>query len=174
MRRLSHKDNDTYSSPLRIISQMTRTCPCLHTARKTPATANRENIFLRASGPAFRQHSTHILTHCASSSISVTLSHTISSLSRSASGSVSELVASGSGSAGTGLMDVSGRMTGSTGSDCGAVGVVPLSGCIELDFRLMETMISYLLVHLILEHINIFRRNPSHGTTCSVIGSYGS
>jgi hypothetical protein len=159
---------------------MTRTWPCLHTARKTPATANRENIFLRASGPAFRQRSTHVLTHWASSSISVILSQATSSLSRSASGNVSELVlvASRSGSAesaGTGLKDVTGGMTGrelESGRDRGA-----LSGCIELEIGLMDLtgrMTSYLPVHLILEHVNVFRRNPSLGTTCSVIRSYGS
>ena len=80
---------DTYSSPLRIISQIASTCPCLQTARKMPATAKSANIFFLASGPAFRQHSTHVLTHCASSSISVTFSHATFSPSRSASGSVS-------------------------------------------------------------------------------------
>ena len=77
-------------------------------------------------------------------------------------------------------MDSTGGMTGTAGTgiesgkDRGAVGVVPLSGCIELDIGSMEKMISYLLVHFVLEHINIFRRNPSLGTTFSVIKSFGS
>ena len=89
---------DTHNSPLRIMSQITRTWPCLQTARKIPATAKRANIFLRASGPAFRQRSTQVLTHCVSSLVSVRLSHATSSTSKSVSGSVSSGV-SGTGSA---------------------------------------------------------------------------
>src|SRR6266699_3839752 len=58
-------------------------CYITKSNRKTPATAKRANIFLRASGPAFHQRSTHVLTHCASSSISLTLSHATSSPSMS-------------------------------------------------------------------------------------------
>jgi hypothetical protein len=64
-------------------------------------------------------------------------------------------------------------MTGrESGRDRGA-----LSGCIESEIGLMDvtgSMTSYLLVHLILENINVFRGNPTLGTTCSVIRSYGS
>jgi len=69
---------NTHNSPLRIISQTTRTCPCLQTARKIPAIANRANIFLRASGPVFHQRSTQVFTHCARSSISATFNQAIS------------------------------------------------------------------------------------------------
>jgi hypothetical protein len=111
---------------------MTSTCPCLHTARKTPETAKSANIFLRASGPAFRQRSTHVLTHCASSSISVKLSHAISSGSTSASGSVSII-----GTVASGTMP-----TGALGAGT-AEGDGPLSGCTcMLDNNLMGIDIS--------------------------------
>ena len=99
---------DTYNSPLQIISHMARTCPCQQTARKIPATAKRANIFLQASGPAFCQRSMHVLTHCASLSISVMLSHGISSESRSASGRSSTV-------AGTGVALGTGRVDDSVG-----------------------------------------------------------
>jgi hypothetical protein len=97
------------------------------------------------------------------------LSHATSSLSRSASGKVSGLV-----------LVASGRTGRESGWDRGA-----LSGCIELEIRLMYmtermtgrmtgSMTPYLFVHLILENINVFRRDPSLGTTCSVIRSYRS
>ena len=70
------------------------------------ATAKSANIFLRASGPALRQCSTHMLTHGASSLISVMLSHTKSSPVRSALGSVSITGPVASGTGGIGPMGV--------------------------------------------------------------------
>ena len=71
------KKKKTYNSPLRIMSHMTKTWPCWQTDKKMPAVANRANIFLHTSGPAFHHWhlSTQVFKHLASMSCSVTLSY---------------------------------------------------------------------------------------------------
>jgi len=80
---------------------------------------------------------------------------------------------SGSGSASIMASVASGTGALGAGRGAGRVGAGPSSGCTcTLDNELRGKMISYLLIHFILEHIHIIRRNPSFRGCCSVVSSY--